>query len=243
MQSADRGFAILAAFSDRRPELGVSELARELGLHKSTVSRLLGTLEGRGLVRRVGERFVPGPELVRLGSLASRDVALLPLARPILSRLAEDTGETVNLAVRQGDAVLNVHQVETVHFVGLTDWTGRTTPLHATANGKALLAFGDDPVPRALPALTERTIVGRRALEEELERTRERGYARAVEELESGLISVAAPVFDWRRSCVAAVSVAGPSYRVPVSRLSRLGPACASAAFEISRALGHREAA
>jgi DNA-binding IclR family transcriptional regulator len=188
MQSADRGFAILAAFSDRRPELGVSELARELVLHKSTVSRLLATLEGRGLVRRVGDRFVPGPELVRLGSLASRGLALLPLARPILSGLAEDTGETVNLAVRQGDAVLNVHQVEAAHFVGLTDWTGRTTPLHATANGKALLAFGDDPVPRALPALTERTIVGRRALEEELERTRQRGYARAVEELESGLI-------------------------------------------------------
>lgn len=243
MQSADRGFAILATFSERRPELGVSELARELGLHKSTVSRLLAALEGRGLVRRVGDRFVPGPELARLGSLASRGLAVLPVARPILARLAEDTGETVNLAVRQGDAVLNVHQVATSHFVGLTDWTGRTTPLHATANGKALLAFGDDALPQALPALTGRTIIRRRALEEELQRTRRRGYARAVEELEAGLNSVGAPVFDWSETCVAAVSVAGPSYRVPEGRLSRLGAACASAAMEISRALGHREAA
>lgn len=243
MQSADRALSILAAFSDARPELGVSELARELGMHKSTVSRLLATLEGRGLARRVGDRFVPGPELARLGSLAVRGLALLPAARPILARLAAETGETVNLAVRQGDAALNVHQVETAHFVGLTDWTGRTTPLHATANGKALLAFGAGPVPGELAVLTDRTIVDALALAGELERTRSRGYARAVEELEVGLNSVGAPVFDAAGRCVAAVSVAGPSYRVPLRRLGRLGRACRDAANEISACLGHQRAA
>ena len=243
MQSADRALAILAAFTESRPEVGVSELARELGMHKSTVSRLLGTLEGRGLVRRAGDRFLPGPELARLGSLAARGLALLPVARPILADLAEETGETVNLAVRQGDRALNVHQVETAHFVGLTDWAGRATPLHATANGKALLAYGAGAVPAALEALTDRTIVERAELTEELERTRLRGYAQAIEELEAGLNSVGAPVYDASGQCVAAVSVAGPAYRVSERRLADLGLACVAAADQISLALGHRRAA
>jgi DNA-binding IclR family transcriptional regulator len=243
VQSADRALAILAAFTESRPEVGVSELARELGMHKSTVSRLLGTLEGRGLVRRVGDRFLPGPELARLGSLAAQGLALLPVARPVLARLATETGETVNLAVRQGDRALNVHQVATAHFVGLTDWAGRSTPLHATANGKALLAYGAGPVPGDLERLTDRTIVDRADLAKELERSRRRGYAQAVEELETGLNAVAAPVFDAAGACVAAVSLAGPSYRVPEGRLGELGHACAAAADEISRGLGHRRAA
>jgi DNA-binding IclR family transcriptional regulator len=243
MRSADRALAILAAFSNERPELRVSELARELGMHKSTASRLLATLEARGLVRRVGDRFVPGPELLRLGSLAVRSATLLPAAHPVLARLADETRETVNLAIRQGDAVLNLHQVETSHFVGLTDWTGKATPLHATANGKVLLAWGAGPVPKERGSLTTRTIVGGEELETELERTRRRGWAQAVQELEAGLNSAAAPIFDASGVCVAAVSVAGPSYRLPPRRLGDLGRSCQAAAGEISAALGHRRAA
>jgi DNA-binding IclR family transcriptional regulator len=243
MKSADRALAILAAFSDDRPELGVSQLARELGMHKSTVSRLLATLEARGLVRRAGERFAPGPELVRLGSLAAGGAALLRAARPALVRLAEQTRETVNLAIRHGDSVLNLHQVETAHFVGLTDWTGKTTALHATANGKALLAWGAGPIPGNRRALTARTIVGDQELRAELERTRRRGWAQAVEELEAGLNAVAAPVFDASGLCAAAVSVAGPSYRLPPRLLRDVGRTCAGTADAISAALGHRRAA
>ena len=227
MQSADKALAILAAFTEARPELGATELAGELGIHKSTVSRLLATLERRGLVRRAGDRFLPGPELARLGSLAARGLALLPTAREPLARLADETGETVNLAIREGDRVLNVHQVETSHFVGVKDWTGRTTPLDVTANGKVLLAFGD----------------GDGDVYAELERVRGCGYATAVEELEPGLNSAAAPVFDCTGACVAAVSVAGPSYRVTERRLADLGLACVAAADEISAGLGHRRAA
>lgn len=151
MQSADKALSILAAFSESRPDAGVSELAAELGLHKSTVSRLLVTLEKRGLMRREGHRFAPGPELARLGALALGRLPLASVAREPLARLAEETGETVNLAVRRGDSALNVHRVQTAHLVGLTDWTGRALPLHATANGKVLLAFGDGGLPRALP--------------------------------------------------------------------------------------------
>jgi DNA-binding IclR family transcriptional regulator len=225
VQSADKALAILAAFTEARPELRATELAAELGIHKSTVSRLLATLEGRGLVRRAGDRFLPGPELARLGALAARGLALIPTAREPLMRLADETGETVNLAIQEGDRALNVHQVETSHFVGVKDWTGRTTPLDTTANGKVLLAFGGGNASA------------------ELERIRASGFATAVEELEPGLNSAAAPVFDCTGACVAAVSVAGPSYRVTKGRLADLGRACVAAADEISAGLGHRRAA
>jgi IclR family transcriptional regulator, acetate operon repressor len=243
MQSADKALAIVTAFAEERPDLGVSELAAELGIHKSTVSRLLTALERRGLVRREGERFAPGPELARLGVLAVRGLALVGAARPPLERLAERTGETVNLAVRDGGRALNVLQVDAAHFVGVTDWTGRAAPLHATANGKALLAFGDAPPAGRLERLTPRTIVDRGRLRAELEQTRSAGFAVAVEELELGLHAVAAPVFDAGGACVAAVSVSGPAYRLPERRLPQLGELCAAAAADVSDRLGFRRVA
>lgn len=243
VQSADKALAILAAFDEGRPDVGVSELAAELGMHKSTVSRLLAALERRGLVRRAGERFAPGPELARLGALAMRGLALVETAREPLERLAGLTGETVNLAVRDDERALNVLQVDAAHFVGVTDWTGRAAPLHASANGKALLAFGSADLPRRLPRLTARTIVDRAELRAELERTKRAGFAVAVEELELGLHAVAAPVHDALGACVAAVSVSGPAYRLPVGRLPAVGELCVAAAAEVSGHLGFQRAA
>jgi DNA-binding IclR family transcriptional regulator len=241
VQSADRALAILVAFSAARRDLGVSEVAAELGMHKSTVSRLLAVLQARGLVRREGDRFSPGPELARLGALAVTSLAVARVAREPLQQLAEATGETVNLAVRQGDQALNVHQVQTAHFVGMTDWTGRGAPLHATANGKVLLAFDPGEPPRELEPLTPLTITDQAALRLELEDVRRRGYATAVEELEIGLHAAAAPVFDPAGNCIAAVSLSGPSYRL--SDLDGAGKACVTTADEISACLGFRRAA
>jgi DNA-binding IclR family transcriptional regulator len=243
MQSADRALAILAAFSDSRRQLGVSELAGELGMHKSTVSRLLGTLQGRGLVRRDGDRFSPGPELARLGAVAIEGLEVMEVARGPLEGLAEETGETVTLAVREGDAAMHVHQVQTSHFVGATDWTGRGTPLHCTATGKALLAFGGGPLPEELPALTPKTITEPAALRAELERTRRRAYSLARDELELGLHAAGAPIFHCNGLCVAAVAASGPAYRLRARRLREVALRCAATAEEISGALGYRRAA
>ena len=237
MQSADRALAVLGVFSDDRPHIGVSELATELRMHKSTASRLLATLHARGVLRREGDRFSPGPELVRLGALAMRGLALIDVAQGPLARLAKEPGEAVNLAIRQGDRALNVHQVSSSHVVR-ADWTGRATPLHCTANGKVLLAFGDGGIPPKLPAATPRTITDARGLRAELEQARERGFAVAVEELELGLHAVAAPIVNWSGVCVAAVSIAGPAYRLPEARLEALGQACITTADEVSAALG-----
>jgi DNA-binding IclR family transcriptional regulator len=243
VQSADKALAILAAFNEGRRDVGVSELAAEFGMHKSTVSRLLATLENRGLVRREGDRFLPGFELARLGALAVRGIALVASARETLEALAAEAGETVNLAVRDGDRALNVHQVQSVHMVGVGDWTGRALPLHATANGKVLLAFGDRGLPHVLPAVTQKTITDRDELRAELERVREAGFAVALEELEFGLHAVAAPVFDCFGDCVAAISVSAPAYRLPERRLPAAGELCVAAANDVSQHLGFRRAA
>jgi DNA-binding IclR family transcriptional regulator len=243
VQSADKALAILAAFNESRPDVGVSELACELGMHKSTVSRLLATLEKRGLVRRDGDRFLPGFELARLGALAVRGIALVGSARDSLERLARETGETVNLAVRDGDRALNLHQVQSEHMVGVGDWTGRALPLHATANGKVLLAFAEGPLPTGLPAVTRKSITSREKLQAELRRTRDAGFAVALEELEAGLHAVAAPVFEHSGACVAAVSVSAPAYRLPEQRLRAVGELCVAAADDISERLGYRRAA
>jgi DNA-binding IclR family transcriptional regulator len=240
LQSADKALAILAAFGPERSSLRVSQLAHELGLHKSTVSRLLAILEARGLVRRDEEGFAPGPELARLGALAVSSLPLAQVARQPLDRLAGVTGETVNLAVRRGDEAVNVLQVQTTHFVGMTDWTGRGAPLHATANGKVLLAFGDGRLPGRLEPLTVRTIVERSELQAELGEVRVRGYATAAEELEIGLVAVAAPVLDSLGACAGAVSVSGPAYRLDPQGAAE---PCMTTAAEISKLLGFKEAA
>jgi DNA-binding IclR family transcriptional regulator len=244
VQSADRALAILASFSASRLELGVSELAAELDLHKSTVSRLLAALEARGFVRRDRDRFSPGFELVRLGGVAALSgMSLARLAHGVLERLGEQTNETVNLAVLEGRHALNVDQVQTRHRVGVGDWTGRQAPLHCTANGKVLLAFGAASPGDRLDGYTEHTITRPERLRAELERTRRLGFATAQEELEVGLNAAAAPVFDASGACVAAISVSGPTYRLGAERLAEVADFCVLAADEISERLGYRRAA
>jgi IclR family transcriptional regulator, acetate operon repressor len=172
-----------------------------------------------------------------------RGFALVGTAREGMERLAHETGETVNLAVRDDGRALNVHQVNSAHFVGVTDWTGRAAPLHATANGKVLLAFADGGLPRELTRLTPKTITDRGDLRAELERVRREGVAVALEELELGLHAVAAPVFDCFGACVAAISVSGPAYRLTERRLAEVGELCVATSNDVSTRLGYRRAA
>lgn len=247
IHSVERAIAILRAFQHDQPELGVTELSRRLGLHKSTVSRLLATLEAGGLVERNPEtgRFRLGVELIALAGLVVRHADLRGAARPALERLAAQCGETVNLAVWHQGMALNIEQVapadRQVRDIG---WVGRRTPLHATSTGKVLLAY----LPAAerervlatlsLPALTPYTLTERQTLAAALAQVRQAGYASGLEELEIGLNSVAAPVRDHTGAVVAAVSVSGPAYRVTRDSLPALAARVQGAAGAISRALG-----
>lgn len=222
--------ALLASFEDGRVELGVTEMSRLLGVHKSTASRLAAVLERTGFLTRSGRRFRLGVEVIRLGSLALRNLDLIARLQPAMDKLSQQTGETVNLAVPAGQDVLNVAEVSSTYILNSSGgWIGRRTTPHAVANGKVLLAYGAITMPRVLERYTDRTVTSRAELAAELETVRRDGYATAVAELEDGLVAVAAPVFDVTGGCVAALSVSGPEFRMLPEQLGELGRLCASA--------------
>jgi DNA-binding IclR family transcriptional regulator len=248
IQSVQRAATLLKAFESGPAELGVSELSRKAGLHKSTASRLLATLEREGLLERVPgtEKYRLGFLLVRLAGQVARFGDVRQAARPELIALAERSRETVHLAVIDGAEVINVDQVAGPHIVGLSNWVGRKTPLHCAANGKALLAFQPQAaiervLAGPLPRFTERTIADPARLRAELDEVRRRGYAVALGEIEEGLNAVAAPVRDAAGQVVAAVSVSGPAYRVLAKQVAELGALTVQAADKISARLGYSD--
>jgi len=222
--------ALLTSFDDSRVELGVTEMAASLGVHKSTASRLAGVLERAGLLTRSGRRFRLGLEVIRLGTLALRSFDFVASMHPAMDKLSQQTGETVNLAVPDGADVLNVAEVPSTYILNSSGgWLGRRTTPHAVANGKVLLAYGALPRPGALERYTAQTITSFGALDAELATVRRDGYAKAVAELEEGLVAVAGPVFDPAGTCVAALSISGPEFRMLPATLDALGRLCASA--------------
>ena len=228
-QSAERVLALLTSFDDTRTELGVTEMASSIGVHKSTASRLAAALERAGLLARHGRRYRLGLEVIRLGSLALRSFDFVASMQPAMEKLSQQTGETINLAVPDGSDVLNVAEVASTFILSCSGgWIGRRTKPHAVANGKVLLAYGAIPIPRELERYTDQTITTRAALEAEMAAVRRDGYATAVAELEDGLVAVAAPVFDGTGACVAALSVSGPAYRMRPEALDQLGRLCAA---------------
>jgi len=228
-QSAERVLALLTSFDDTRTELGVTEMAKSIGVHKSTASRLAAALERAGLLARYGRRYRLGLEVIRLGTLALRSFDLVASMQPAMDKLSRQTGETVNLAVPGGTDILNVAEVASTYILSCSGgWIGRRTRPHAVANGKVLLAHGAIPIPDQLERCTDHTITSHEVLEAELAAVRRNGYATAVAELEDGLVAVAAPVFDSAGACVAALSVSGPAYRMQPETLDKLGRLCAA---------------
>ncbi|TMF89857.1 MAG: IclR family transcriptional regulator [Chloroflexi bacterium] len=245
VQSLDRALEILRLLGSE-PEMRVTDLARRLEVHKSTVFRLLSTLQEHGLVEQnpTTEKYRLGYGLVRLAGAVVAELDLARASRSVLQELATRTGETVNLAILQGEQVVNIDQIAAPNLVVNVNWVGKQTPLHATSNGKVLLAYLSEDerrrlLDRSLPRLTPRTITDPRILEKQLHRVLTDGYAFTLEELELGLNAVAAPVYAADGRVQAAVSVAGPSYRVTPQRLSDLGEMTKDAAAAISRRMGY----
>jgi IclR family acetate operon transcriptional repressor len=247
VQSVARAIEILKAFSWERPERGVNELARELGVHKSTVSRLMTTLECGGLLSRdpVTDRYRLGIDLIALAAQVVSHLDVREIARPLLRRLADDCQETVNLVVLDAGQVVDLEQfVPPARRVKNIGWIGRRMPPHCTAAGKVLLAtMPPEEVDRLLPAQLERftphTITDLRKLHLELAQSLEQGYAVVEEELEEGLNAVAAPVHDHLGGVPAAVSVAGPAYRVTPALFPRLAEELVETTRAVSRRLGY----
>ncbi|MFF7445473.1 MULTISPECIES: IclR family transcriptional regulator C-terminal domain-containing protein [unclassified Streptomyces] len=246
MQSVDRAISVLEILA-QRGEAGVSEVAAEIDVHKSTAFRLLGALEARGLVEQAGERgkYRLGFGIVRLAGAVTGRIDITQQGRPVCERLAGEIGETVNIAVMQEHYAINLYQVRGPGAVTAHNWVGQLTPLHATSSGKILLAHL--PAKQRAALLTEtgtkkvtpHTITAKTKLEKNLAEARERGYAYTIEELEIGLHAMAAPIRDRDGKVVAALSASGPSYRFTEERLHELAPVLLKGAEEISHRMGY----
>src|SRR5262249_28271948 len=193
-RSAERVLTLLKSFDDSREELGVADIARALSVHKSTASRLAAALVRTGFLTRRGQRYRLGVEVIRLGTLALRSFDLVATMQPAMEKLSQRTGETVNLAVPDGEDVLNVAEVPSTYILSSSGgWIGRRTRPHAVANGKVLMAYGTLSQPTRPERYTPQTITRLDALAAELANVRRRGYATAVAQLGGGPVAVAAP--------------------------------------------------
>lgn len=228
IQSVERAARILSIVADAPGDpLSLGDLARVLDVHRSTVSRLVGTLVRTGLLEGGGNGPVRlGPELRRIARLADGDADLADLAAPAMDRLAAETGETVTLSVRDADHAVTIAQSEGTHRIGVRSWVGARTPLAKTADGKVLLAFttGSPAPSQSLPS---------QSLERELSRVRHDEWAAARGDLEQNLNGVAVPLFR-RGTCIAALCVCGPSYRVTPDDFPRLADLCRRTACAIT---------
>jgi len=257
IRSVDRAVAILdllASSAGRESGgnadfagLSGAEVARGLGVHRSTALRLLGTLERHALVERDPRtaKYRLGRRLPQLARVVTGELDLRHVARPVCENLAASTGETVTLDVLDGDEIVPIEQsTGSTSFVSV-NWLGRRTPVHCTASGKVILAFAPEPIrqrllARPLEPRTPRSIVDVPELEKQLNAAREAGYARTFEELELGLDAIAAAVFSTDGDVLAAIDVSGPAHRLQAGGGPDLVGLTKEAAADLSRRLGFR---
>ena len=252
IQAIERAVSILNAFSPEDPELGVTELAERLGLHKSTVHRFMVNLDAAGLVERNPRtgRYRLGLRIFELGGLVMQQMNLWDEALPFLEGLVHDTGETGHLAVLDGGEAIYIERVEARRALRVPSAIGRGYPAHATNLGKVLLAdlprerVEEIVAERGLAAYTPNTITDLAQLEGELDRIRALGYAVDNEEYDEGLRCIGAPVRDHSGHVVAALGIGGPVTRITPDRVDELAELVMTAARGLSRRLGaHRSGA
>ncbi|RIK17877.1 MAG: IclR family transcriptional regulator [Acidobacteria bacterium] len=247
VQSVDRAVTILELLA-HRGSLGVTDLAQEIGVHKSTASRLVATLERRGLVTPDQRGKVElGPGLMRLAGAAGARLDVAQEARPVARLLATQTQETVNLVVLGRGAALYVDQVVAPGAAAPNyNWVGQHAPLHATSNGKMLLSeLSEAELANALGAgeltrFTPRTVTDPDALRTELRLARQRGWTVVRDELDVGLTAVAAAIRNLHGEICASMSVSGPTYRMDHQRTEEVLPLLLQAADDVSARMGWR---
>jgi IclR family transcriptional regulator, acetate operon repressor len=245
VQSVDRAIRVLEILAEHG-EAGAGEIARELGVHVSTASRLVGALVAHDLVEQPDRRgkYRLGVGLLRLAGATAGQLDLTTQAQPVCDALAAELDVTTNVAITTGGVAINVCQAQPSRAVTTQNWVGQRTVLHATSSGKVLLAYMSEGelaevLADSLDEFTPHTVTSPEALQEQLRAVREAGCATAQEEFEEGLNAVAAPVRAHDGTVVAAISASGPAYRLPPERLPEACEAVVRAAAEVSRRMGY----
>ena len=238
IQSLARGLRILDLLSQAQDGVSVTELADALNVDKASASRLVSTLAQNGFTERdeKSRRYRLGPKVVTLGRSVLARLPWRDAARPYLQKLMERTGECAHLAVAVKGRSLVIDQIESPASLRVNVQIGQTSPLHCTALGKVLLAFGGVPIPVKLEPYTARTITERAELRRAIEEIRSVGYAVDDEEFDPGVRCIAVPAFDFRGTVVGSLGISGPASRMTRERLLGL----AAIVVEAGREFGQR---
>ena len=229
IRAVERALDVLMCFTNATPSLTMTQISDMVGINKSTVHRLLATLEGKRFLERDAATgiYKPGIRLVQMAFLSREHNPLRSVSTPFLEDLSGRIRENVNLAVLAGADVIYLSVIESPQRVKLAAVPGQRLPAFCTASGKAMLAFLPEEsvkaiLERGMPRYTANTITSPAALLDDLARIRERGLAISTEEFEDGINAIAAPVSD---PPLASVSIAGPAYRLTPDRMLQMAPA------------------
>lgn len=233
---------ILDAFSLREPELTLTDIREATGLPTSTVQRLVGNLVANGFLDRIGDRYRVGLKMSFWAAPATQDLDRLEILKPVLTDLRDRLGETVCFFESSMHYRVCVAMAETHHMLRREMKVGRILPLHAGSAGRVLLAWEeglmDELVSQSLDRLTESTITDRKTLETAVLRTRQDGYAITTGERQTGASGLSAPVFDSQGDLVGALTVMGPTLRMPFEVCEQWVEDLLAAAEQITRMLG-----
>jgi len=247
IQSVSHALDLLEQFHDEVDELGVTELSKRLKLHKNNVFRLLATLESRGYIEqnKVTENYRLGLKTLELGQTFVKQMGLLRQSRPVLESVVRECNETSYVAILKDFHIIYLDVVETDLTVRVVPRVGSRLPAYCTAAGKVQIAYmSEEDLEQYLPTkelkpLTPNTLTDRDLLKKQLRQVVETGYAIDDEELDVGVRCVSAPIRDYTRRIIGAVSISGPSMRLSMERIDKeLIPLVKRAAEEISTKLG-----
>jgi DNA-binding IclR family transcriptional regulator len=244
--SLKNGLSVFDMFRPDHPIITVGEIARFLGVHKSSASRIAATLVASGFLRPAlrSAGFQLGGKMFRLGSMAAVDNSLADVAHPIMRALVDDVGETCHVGVLEGREAVTVALIDGSYSVRMHSWVGKRTPAHWTAMGKVLLAGLADSTfdmlfaSEKLPVATPHSLATKSELKAQLLMIRKHGFALDNEELEIGLRCVATPIFDRDGRVSASLTIAGSSSRMRISAIEAYIEKAKLAAQKISAELG-----
>jgi DNA-binding IclR family transcriptional regulator len=247
LSSVHNALRILNLFSPKTTELSLTEIAKKTGINKSSVHRLLSTLEKEDFVEkdRVTHRYRLGLALLQLSGVVLSHLEIHREAKNELEELAQKTGETVHLAIIENDELIYLHIVESKDPIGLTSSIGKSHPAHCTGCGKIILAYqpqlAEKVIRRGLDKYGPNSITDPDHFRLVLKKIRQHGFTISIDEIFEGIVSIGAPVRDFTGEVVAGISIVGPKHRFNQEKLSECIRLVVKAGLTISSHLGYYE--
>jgi len=248
IQSIDRAMKVLECFSERNPELKLTEISERLKLNKSTLHGIIKTMKDYGVIEQNSEtqEYKLGLKLVELANIVLNNLEIRNIAKPVLEKLVEEVNETVHLGQLEGDKIVYIDKVESHQSIRLFTNIGTLYDAHCTAIGKAILAYKSKEeviniIPEDIEAHTPYTLTTKTEIIENLKKVRESGYSLDIEENIEGLKCVGAPIYDHKGDVNYSISVSGPISRMTKKNTKFIIKKVLEATMEISKLMGYKK--